>query len=314
MLINETNIEQIINTIRQVHQTTIDQRLIDLTEYLTELFQSITPEQSSSFGLLARLLRDYEDRAALKVEFLKAQCFENISKILNKNENHLVSILEFTIELLNNSENVQEKFLHFNGYEKIFHSLRYIHSPKINFINQFLLLMIEKPIFQNENSLIPSMDSFVSFINPHIAISLIQWIPYLKNRLDQQYILSSMEKIFLRSLQNKMMACSNGIIIALLEILNINEEDSIKLEQKILNEIFSLVEKLLQFSINSQEIQFICQLFQQNKSLKKQLLQLLIIAVKHNDPDAKAISAYFDLQRPNSVRKYSKYFYTIYFF
>lgn len=305
MLINETNIEQIIDTIRQVHQTSIDQRLVDLTEYLTELFQSITPEQSSSFGLLTRLLHDYDDRAALKIEFLKAECLENLSKILNTNENDLIAILEFIIELLNHSETVQEKFLYFNGYEKFFYSLRYIHLPKIDFINQFIILMIEKPMFQNDNLLIPSIDSFVSFINPHIAISLIQWIPYLTNQSDQEYILSSIEKILLRSLQNKMMACSNGIIIALLEILNINTNEII------VNGILSLVEKLAQFSINAQEIQLICQLFNQNRSLKKQLLQLLIIAAKHNDPDAKAISAYFDLQRPNSVKKKTQFYITI---
>ncbi len=297
MLVNEKNIEQIINTIRQVHQTTVNQRLIDLTEYLTELFQSITPEQSNSFTFLTRLLHDYDDRAALKIEFLKAECFENISRILNTNENHLIAILEFILELVNNSENVHEKFMRFNGYEKFFHSLRYIHSPKIQFINQFIIFMIEKPMFQSGDSLIPSVDSFVSFINPHIAIPVIRWIPYLTNQTDQEYILSSIEKIFLRSLQNKMMACSNGILITLLEILPLNERETI------VNIILSLIEKLAQFSINSQEIQMICRLFNQNPSLKKPLLQLLIMAVKHNDSDAKAISAYFDLQRPNSVRE-----------
>jgi hypothetical protein len=295
MLINETNIEQIINTIRSVHQTAIDQRLIDLTEYLTEFFQSIEQEQSNLFCILTRLLRDYEDRAALKIEFLKAQCFEIISKILNTNEENLIAILEFLIELLNNSENVQEKFLHFNGYEKYFHSLRYIHSPSMNFLNQLIFLMIEKSIFQNEDVSTPPIDSFVIFINPHIAISLIYWIPYL-------IIISSINKIVLCSLQNKMMACSNGIIFALLQILNNNEENSNKLEEKILVHIFSLLENLSQFSINSSEIRHICQLFNENISFKKQLLQLLVIAAKHNDPDAQPISSYFDLQRSNSVK------------
>jgi len=302
MLINETNIEQIINTIRSVHQTAIDQRLIDLTEYLTEFFQSIQQEQSNLFCILTRLLRDYEDRAALKIEFLKAQCFEIISKILNTNEENLIAILEFIIELLNNSENVQEKFLHFNGYQKYFHSLRYIHSPSMNFLNQLILLMIEKSIFQNEDFSTPPIDSFVIFINPHITISLIYWIPYLIKVSDQEYIISSINKIVLRSLQNKMMACSNGIIFALLQILTNNEENSNKLEEKILVDIFSLLENLSQFSINSSEIRHICQLFNQNISFKKQLLQLLVIAAKHNDPDAQPISSYFDLQRSNSVK------------
>jgi hypothetical protein len=304
MLINESNIEQIIDTIRSIHQATIDQRLIDLNEYLTEFFQSIQQEQTNIFSTLTRLLHDYEDRAALKIEFLKAQCFEILYKILNtKNENNLMSILEFIIELLNNSENVQEKFLQFNGYEKFFNFLRYIHSPSMNFINKFIFLLIEKSIMQNEDLSIPPIDSFVIFINPHIARSLIHWIPYLANVSDQQYIITAIDKIVLRSLQNKMMACSNGIILALLKILNNNEENSNKLEEKILFDIISLLENLSQFSINSQEIRYICQLFNENISFKKQLLQLLIIAAKHNDPDVQSISSYFDLQRPNSVKK-----------
>ncbi len=301
MLINDKNIEEIINTIRKVHQTTIDQRFIDLTEYLTEFFQSIPPGQINIFSSLTHLLHDYEDRAALKIEFLKAQCFENIYKILNTNEDHLIPIFEFLIELLTNSENVQEKFLHLNGYQKYFPSLRYIHSPTIHFINQLIFLMIGKSPLQNEDLLIPSLDSFVIFINPHITIFLIHWIPYLKNISDQQYLLSSIDSIVLCSLQNKMMACSKGIIFALLQILN-NHENSNQLEEKIRIDIFSLLENLTQFSINPQEIRYICQLFHENLSIKKQLLQLLIIAAKHNDSDVYSISSYFDLQRPNSVK------------
>lgn len=301
MLINENNIEQIINTIRSIHQTTVDQRLIDLTEYLTEFFQSIQQEQTNIFSILTNLLNNYEDRAALKIEFVKANFFEIIFKILNTNEENLISILQFILELLNNSENVQEKFLKFNGYQKFFNSLRYISSPSIDFINQFIFLMIEKSIFQNENISTPPIDSFVIFINPHITKSLIYWIPYITDVLNQEYIISSIDKIILRSLQNKMLACSNGIILSLLEIFNSSEENSNKLEEKILFNIFSLLENLSQFSIDTKEIHYICQLFQQNIPYKKQLLQLLIIAAKHNDPNVQLISSYFDLQRPNSV-------------
>ncbi|CAF0892895.1 unnamed protein product [Rotaria sordida] len=300
MLIDEKNIDEIINTIRKLHQTTIDHRLVDLTEYLTEFFQSIQPQQSNLFRMLTCLVHDYQDCAALKIEFLQAQCFETLCKILNTDEDNIISILEFIIELLNNSESVQEKFLHFNGYQKFFNSLRYIHSPTMNFINQLIILMIKKSTLHNEELLAQTIDSFVSFINPHIAISLIHWIPYLTNVSYQQHIISSIDKIVLRSLQNKMMACSNGIILALLEILNNDDTNSNKLEEKILIDIFSLLENLSQFSINPQEIRYICQLFYQNTSFKKQLLQLLIKASKNDDLDAQPISSYFDLQQANS--------------
>ncbi|CAF3383775.1 unnamed protein product [Rotaria sp. Silwood1] len=303
MLIDEKNIDQIINTIQKLHQTTIDHRLIDLTEYLTEFFQSIEPQQSNVFRMLTCLIHEYQDCAALKIEFLKAQCLETLYQILNTDEDNIISILEFIIELLNNSENVQEKFLHFNGYEKFFDSLRYIHLPTINFINQLIILMIKKSTIQNEDLVTQIIDSFVIFINPHIAISLIHWIPYLTNVSYQQYIITSVNKIVLRSLQNKMTACSNGIILALLQILNNNNNNntnSNKLEDKIIIDIFSLLENLSRFSIYPQEIRYICQLFYQDTSFKNQLLQLLIQAAKHDDQDARPISSYFDLQQANS--------------
>ncbi|CAF4116210.1 unnamed protein product [Rotaria sp. Silwood2] len=300
MLIDETNIDQIINTIQKLHQTTTDHRLIDLTEYLTEFFQSIQPEQSDLFRILTCLIHDYQDCAALKIEFLKAQCLETLYRILDTDEDNIISILEFIIELLSNSENVQEKFLHFNGYQKFFNSLCYIHSPTMDFINQLILLMIEKSTLQNEDLLTQTIDSFVILNNPHIAISLIYWIPYLIDVSDQHYVISSIDKIVLRSLQNKMMACSNGLIFALLEILNNNDENSNKLEEKIVIDIFSLLENLSRFSINPQEIRYICQFLYQNTSFKKQLLQLLIKAAKHDDPDAQPILSYFDLQQANS--------------
>lgn len=303
MLIDEKNIDQIISTIRTLHQTTIDNRLIDFTEYLNELFQSIQPEQSNLFHILTCLLHDYQDSAALKIEFLKAQCLETIHKKLNTNEDNTIAILEFITELLNNSENVQEKFLYFNGYEKIFNSLRYVHSPTIDFMNKLIILMIKKPTLHSNTSLTDILDSFIIFVNPHIAVSIVHWIPYLTHVSSQNYILSSLDKILLRSSQNKMMACSNGLILAFLQILGYNDSNSIKLEESILHKIFSLLENLSRFSINSKEIRHIIQLFYQNVSLKKQLLQLLIKSAKHDDPDTQLISSYFDLQRPNSVRQ-----------
>lgn len=290
------NFMEIIENIREIHQTSVDQRSKNLQEYLTELFQSMSVDQSEFFRLLRRFLADYDDRAALKMEFFKANCLEKILKLLNSNETHLTAIFEFLLEFLNNSETIQEEFLHFNGYEKFFPYLRYIPSPTSSLLNQFFLLMIDRPFTL---SFLP-IDSFVRLINSHIAVVLIEWIPYLINSTDQEYILLSMERILLCSLQNKMLACSSGILLALLKLFRTNRFD-----EKIQGEIFSLIEHLAQFSINAQEIRLICRLFQGNSSLKKSLLQLLIIAAKHNDPDGHVVSSYFDFQQSNSVREFT---------
>ncbi|CAF4706036.1 unnamed protein product, partial [Rotaria socialis] len=134
----------------------------------------------------------------------------------------------------------------------------------------------------------------------HITVSLIHWIPYLIDASFQQYIISSITKIVLRSLQNKMMACSNGIILALLQILNNTDENSNKLEENVLIDIFFLLENLSRFSISPQEIRYTCQLFHRNSLFKKQLLEFLIKSAKHDDPDVQCTSSYFDLQQGNS--------------
>jgi hypothetical protein len=294
--------EETITRIRTIHQTSIDQRPYDLTEYLLEFFQSIEEQEqinlANFFRSLTKLLRDYVDRAALKIEFLNGKCFETIDRILIKqidNEENLISILQFIAELLVNSENVQQKFLDFNGYEKIFRYLDHIHSPSIDFINQLLILMTEKPTLSIDDSLTP-VDLFVHFVNPHIAVVLIHWIPYLTNTSDQHHIIHSINIIVSRSLQNKMMACSNNIIYALIDILFTK-----KIEERILlDNIFSILEKLSRFSINTKEIRHIFQLFNQDTPFKKQLLRVLITAAKNDDPDTQKISSYFDLQRPNS--------------
>jgi len=82
MVINEQNLDQIITTIRTLHQTTIDQRQYDLTDYIIEVFQTIEQKNINIFYLLTNLLRDYIDRPALKIEFLKAKCLETIDRIL----------------------------------------------------------------------------------------------------------------------------------------------------------------------------------------------------------------------------------------
>ncbi|CAF1147923.1 unnamed protein product [Rotaria sordida] len=302
MLIDEQNVDEIITTIRTLHQTSIDQRRYDLTEYLIEFFQLIKQDQQinllNTFHLLTNLLRDYVDRAALKIEFLKAKCLEIIYEILineTNNENNIISIIQFISELLINSENVQEKFLDFNGYEKIFHFLDHVYSPTIDFINQLLILMTEKTSLQIDNSLTP-VDILVHFINPHIAVILIHWIPHIIDISHQHHIIHSINIIVSRSLQNKMMACSNNIIYSLINILFFNKFN----DKILLDNIFSILEKLARFSINTKEIRHICQLFNENTPFKKQLLRILITAAKHDDPDTQTISSYFDLQRANS--------------
>ena len=297
MLVDEQNIDEIINTITKLHQTSIDHRLIDLTNYLNEFFLALQPQHSNFIHRLTCLLHDYQNSQTLKIEFLQAKCLEIFYQLLNPTDsNNIISILEFLIEFLNNSEYVQEQFLYFNGYEKFFQLLRYIHLPTRNFINQLILLMLETKI---DDLLTLSNQSLIIFNNPHIAKAILYWIPSITNLSDQQYILSLIKKILYSSLESQLVACSNGLIYVLLDIINqINDK---KLENNILIDIFSLIENLSQCSINSNEIQYICQLFYQNKSFKYQLLRLLIIAAKDNDSNAQAILSYFDLQRSNSV-------------
>ena len=115
MLIDEENV---VSTIRTLHQTSINQRAHDLTEYLIEVFQSIEEQQDkinlfNLFSLFKNLLRDYDDRAALKIEFLNAKCLETIDRLLINqinNQNNITSILQFIAELLVNSENAQQNF------------------------------------------------------------------------------------------------------------------------------------------------------------------------------------------------------------
>lgn len=301
MLINENNLQQLIETIRQVHHTTIDQRLIDLTEFLTEFFQSFQADQCHLFRLLTQLLRDYDDRAALKIEFVRGQCFEAIYQLLNVNEDHLIVLFEFLLELLKNSENVQEKFLLFRGYEKFFGSLRHIHSPSRDLIDQFLQLTLDSSIeFDPLNSL--AVNPSIRLNNANLLNGLIYWIPHLNDRSEQIYLVSTIDQIVLRSMQNKMIASSHGIPLALIDILNEEKTNGIIIDEEISRKIFVLLENLFRFSIDSEAIRRICQLWKKNSPWKKHLLRLFLLAVKYRDLDSGVISSFFDLQRSNSVR------------
>ena len=282
MLINDENLDQLIETIRTVHRTPADQRSIDLTEYLTEFFQAIP---ASRFESVTRLLRDYDDRAALKIEFVQAQCFEAIHRALNEDEETIVVCLDLIIELLNQSENVQERFVQFDGYEKCFAFLQYLPSPSIQLIDRCLQLIVDTT---------PSP----LLINPSLTVSLIRWIPSLASPADQQHLLAAIDRIVLASLQNKMIACSNGISLALIDTLHRDLTNG-----TVRGRVLCLLENLIRFSINVEEVRRLFQVFQKNPSGRHYLLHVLLIAAKYSDPDRQSISAYFDLQRPNSVRR-----------
>ena len=135
--------------------------------------------------------------------------------------------------------------------------------------------------------------SFVQFVNPHMDQILIHRIP---DTSIEQYLTHSVNILESCSIENKMIACSNGIISALLNVLSTK-----KIEEKILiDQIFSILEELSRFSISSQEIRQICQLFTEQTIYKKQLLRVLITAAKNDDPNTQRISSYFDLQHSNS--------------
>jgi hypothetical protein len=306
MPIGNDNVNEIIRNIRTLHQTTADQRPCGLTSYLADLFGSLdnVDDVSAMFSQLTDLLRTYDDRAALKVEFLQAQCLETIDRLLkllvDDREQIVVVLLRFTGELIVNSENVQQKFLDYNGYEKIFGSLRHVRSPTIEFVNQLLILMIDKGTLNIDSSL-TSVDLFVHFVNPHMANVVIHWLPHINIVNHQHHIIHTMNIILARSIQNKMLACSHGIILSLFDILD-REHCSTPVDDRIvLDTVFSILEKLTRFSMSQIEIRRICQLFLQKTSFHSQLLRVLITAAKHDDPDTQMISSYFDLQRSNSV-------------
>ena len=305
MNIDQDSAQQVILTIRTLHQTAIDQRDQDFTSYLIDIFKSIEEETNFQLllPLLTELLRDYVDRAALKIEFLQAQCLEIFTRLLNKwteDQERIVIILRFLTELLVNSENVQHKFLEYGAYEKIFRFLRRVTSPSTDFIDRLLILMTEKSSFQIDPSL-SAVDLFVQFVNTDIAKVLIHWIPYLLQNTDRHRIIHSIQIIVSRSLQNKMIACSHGIISAILDIIDDPYSLNILDDKILLDTIFSILEKLTRFSITADEIRQICQLFLQNTPFNKQLLRVLITAAKHDDSETNSISSYFDLQRLNSV-------------
>ena len=129
-----------------------------------------------------------------------------------------------------------------------------------------------------------------------MAGTLFHWTPDLLDTSIQQHLIHLVNIFASRSIENKMIACSNGIISALLDVLSTK-----KIEEKILiDHIFSILEKLSRFSISSREIRQICQLFTEQTIYKKQLLRVLITAAKNDDPDTQRISSYFDLQHSNS--------------
>jgi hypothetical protein len=99
-----------------------------------------------------------------------------------------------------------------------------------------------------------------------------------------------------------MMACSNDMIDSLIDILLSNKFE----EKTLIYKIFSTLEKLPRFSINTKQIRDICQLFNQDTPFKERLLRILIKAAENDDPNIQTVSSYFDLQRPNSVRFYER--------
>ena len=308
MLIDEQNVDQVITTIRTLHQTTIDQRVIDLTDYLVEFFQSIEKltDVPPVLSRLTTLLRDYDDRAALKIEFLKANSLETIDRLLQNqvaSEENLVFIFQFVAELLVNSENAQKRFVDFNGFERIFQYLHHIQSPSVEFVDQLLILMTEKSSLHVDRS-VAFIDLFIHLINPQIAASLIRWIPHLTNASHQHHIMHSIHVLVSRSVQNKMMACSKGVISSLLDILS-DKNASPTIDDKILlDTVFSTLEKLFRFSSDADDIRRVSRLFLERTPFSKQLLRVLITAAKHDDPATHAISLYFDLQRQNSVSEH----------
>ena len=293
MFINETNIEGIIETIRQLHHTTSGQRFVDLNEYLSEVFRSIQPDQCALFRFFTRLLRDDDDRAALKIEFVRSECFQSLYQILNVNEENLQTIFGFLLELLTHSENVQEEFLQFNGYEKFFGSLRHVSTVRREFLDAFLQLSLDTSS--------TTFDSNVRFINPHLIKGLIYWLPFLHDVDDQLHLISTVDEFLLRSIQNKVIASANGIPLALIDILNREKTNGIELNDDVSTKIFRLLENLFRFSIDSEAIRRLCQLCKSKNKAKRHLLRALFIAVKFHDPDSEVISSFFDFQRPNSV-------------
>jgi hypothetical protein len=294
------NMSQVIDTIRQVHRTPVDQRAIDLSVYLTDLFRSIQAKQCDVLGNLTELLQDYDDRATLKIEFVRGQCFEMIGRLLNDSEHTIAVVMAFLLELLSNCPSNRDAFVLVNGYDKFFVHLRHLRSPSIELINRFVSLTVDKPLLSSHTSILLSVDAGLLSINPHLTVALIRWTTYLNDVTHQDYLLSAIDRIVLDSVHNKSVACSNAVARALLDLFDRDEP----IDEGIALRVFSLVEHLFRFSVDVDDIRRVCRLLLGSTPYKKHLLRLLIVAVKYPDTDRQRISAYFDIQRSSdSVNK-----------
>jgi len=303
IVVNEEQFDEVITTIRTLHQTTIDQRQTNLTSFLLELFQTIENQTNlvKIFPFLTQLLRNYDDRAALKIEFVQSQCFETIERLATNSTDRLVDLLDFVAELIVNSENVHQKFLDFDGYERIFSFLNRISSPPEDFLQRLLILMTSRSTLEIDRSLTP-VDLYIQLLNPRLARVLINWIPQLERRVDQQKILHAMNILVSRSVQNRMIACSQGILSTFIDLFDRDKSTLLKQfdDKLVFDTIFSILEKLCRFSIRCEEIRQIFRLFVDKTPFQREFLRVLITAAKHDDPETQTISSYFDFERSNS--------------
>lgn len=292
-----------VEKLRRLHQTATEKRDCDLKNYLVELFSSVENGQIELVIELRKLLSIYDDRAALKVEFIQADCLRSIEVLLDKSldqQEKLVEIFRFLIELLVDSENVYEKFIELGIFERVFSKLKFIRSPPIEFVNKLLLLLTDRPKSTESETTLSPIDLFRNFIHPHLANVLIEWIPHLAQANLRHRLIESIQILVSRSLENKMTACSNRLISSLIRLLNDDNTSRMIDDQILFDGIFSILEKLSRFSISSQEIREILRLFNEQSSYRKQILRVLLTASKHDDSQTNLISSYFDLQRSNS--------------
>ena len=274
-------------SIQVLHETPIFERQLDITiviEQYQEILTTLSEKDSIELPVIIEAVAvlscmlETDTSNTLKKVLAKNDIISSLlqlvkeSRVSYESKKMLLPVVVDTISLfLKGCPTAAEKMSQKKGYDNIFNTLNMIpNGPDSNILNSLLAMATHGTTSANcQKGIILSVEPI---------LYLIRWIKETnyENITQQAWLIESLHELCCFNMQNKMLCCQSGVLVALTDVLKVSYK---KLDPRCALQILKMIEALGQHSISPFELKQLIGLLQ-DKDFENQDSNDQLVGVK----------------------------------
>ncbi|XP_014667639.1 PREDICTED: neurobeachin-like protein 1 [Priapulus caudatus] len=302
----------IVTAVHALHGCSPEQRQVDISVLLDSYFSvmnkachqqegaEILAHEDQEYAIPIRLLNTVSDmlacsdKVALQAAFVGSNCFDIFIDLLYKSaltgvnaQILAMAVVRALSAVVAANDNIKEVFSQKSGFLKLNEAVKSLGQPSMELLETLLNMVVEGDYKYAKDK---------SMANIGAALMLVHWLPDIHSHDLQSWLSERLYALCAKGIHNKMQCCSQGMISAILVIMNRQKQIS----PRAVEQLFNLLELLGSHSITATELKQLLSLLRLDEDGKQfpymsRLMHAMSVMAR-KEGGYEAALHYFDIQ------------------